>query len=80
MDGIKYVVDPGFVKQRVYRAERSVSHTQAPSGFTLVYVGRGIDALMVVPISKAAAQQRAGRAGRTMPGKCYRLYPQVSES
>lgn len=25
-------------------------------------------------ISKAAAQQRSGRAGRTAPGKCFRLY------
>lgn len=25
-------------------------------------------------ISKASAQQRAGRAGRTRPGKCFRLY------
>lgn len=29
---------------------------------------------MVVPISKASANQRAGRAGRTAPGKCFRLY------
>ncbi len=28
----------------------------------------------VSPISKASAQQRAGRAGRTRPGKCFRLY------
>ncbi|CAI4218148.1 unnamed protein product [Parascedosporium putredinis] len=27
-----------------------------------------------LPISKASAQQRAGRAGRTKPGKCFRLY------
>lgn len=29
---------------------------------------------MVTAISKASAQQRAGRAGRTKPGKCFRLY------
>ena len=29
---------------------------------------------MVTPISRASAQQRAGRAGRTAPGKCFRLY------
>ena len=29
------------------------------------------------PISKASAQQRAGRAGRTRPGKCFRLYTEV---
>lgn len=30
------------------------------------------------PISKASAQQRAGRAGRTRPGKCFRLYTEKS--
>ncbi|XP_059657706.1 pre-mRNA-splicing factor ATP-dependent RNA helicase DEAH7-like isoform X2 [Cornus florida] len=34
----------------------------------------GMDALQVFPISRAAADQRAGRAGRTGPGTCYRLY------
>ncbi|KAI5784672.1 P-loop containing nucleoside triphosphate hydrolase protein [Geopyxis carbonaria] len=34
----------------------------------------GIDALAAAPVSKAAATQRAGRAGRTKPGKCFRLY------
>ncbi len=56
IDGIYYVVDPGFVKQNCYNAKT------------------GMDQLMVVPISQAAARQRAGRAGRTGPGKCYRLY------
>ncbi|XP_055839542.1 probable ATP-dependent RNA helicase DHX35 isoform X2 [Episyrphus balteatus] len=32
------------------------------------------DSLVVVPVSKAAAQQRAGRAGRVRAGKVYRLY------
>jgi pre-mRNA-splicing factor ATP-dependent RNA helicase DHX38/PRP16 len=36
----------------------------------------GMDALVVVPVSRAAAEQRAGRAGRTGPGQCYRLYPE----
>lgn len=35
----------------------------------------GIESLIVTPTSKASAAQRAGRAGRTKPGKCYRLYP-----
>merc|ERR1712048_631583 len=56
IDGIFYVVDPGFVKQNVYNAKSS------------------IDQLVVTPISQAQAKQRAGRAGRTGPGKCYRLY------
>lgn len=34
----------------------------------------GMESLQVVPISKASALQRAGRAGRTSPGKCFRLY------
>eukprot|EP00959_Pyramimonas_sp_CCMP1952_P213625 4469659-Pyramimonas_sp.AAC.3 len=33
-----------------------------------------MDSLVVTPISQASARQRAGRAGRTGPGKCYRLY------
>jgi ATP-dependent RNA helicase DHX8/PRP22 len=56
IDGIYYVVDPGFVKQKVYSSKT------------------GMDSLVVTPISQAAAKQRAGRAGRTGPGKCYRLY------
>jgi len=32
------------------------------------------DSLVVVPVSKASAIQRAGRAGRMRPGKVYRLY------
>ncbi|XP_017860271.1 PREDICTED: probable ATP-dependent RNA helicase DHX35 [Drosophila arizonae] len=32
------------------------------------------DSLVVVPVSKASAIQRAGRAGRVRPGKVYRLY------
>ncbi|XP_066260507.1 probable pre-mRNA-splicing factor ATP-dependent RNA helicase mog-4 [Euwallacea similis] len=34
----------------------------------------GMENLMVVPISKASANQRAGRAGRVAAGKCFRLY------
>ncbi|KAJ3073157.1 ATP-dependent RNA helicase dhx8 [Podochytrium sp. JEL0797] len=54
--GIRYVVDCGFVKEKMFD----------PS--------TGVDALLVVPISKAAATQRAGRSGRTAPGKVFRLY------
>jgi pre-mRNA-splicing factor ATP-dependent RNA helicase DHX16 len=33
-----------------------------------------MNSLIVTPISKAASNQRAGRAGRVAPGKCFRLY------
>lgn len=56
IDGIYYVVDPGFAKQNVYNPKL------------------GLDSLVITPISQASARQRAGRAGRTGPGKCYRLY------
>ncbi|CDO73426.1 hypothetical protein BN946_scf185013.g60 [Trametes cinnabarina] len=38
----------------------------------------GMDSLVVMPISQAQARQRAGRAGRTGPGKCYRLYTEAA--
>lgn len=60
IDNIYYVVDPGFVKQKVYDPKL------------------GMDSLIVTPISQAQANQRAGRAGRTGPGKCYRLYTETA--
>lgn len=56
IDGIYYVIDPGFVKMNAYDSKL------------------GMDSLIVSPISQAQANQRSGRAGRTGPGKCYRLY------
>jgi len=38
----------------------------------------GMDLLSIQPISRASADQRAGRAGRSRPGKCYRLYTEDS--
>jgi pre-mRNA-splicing factor ATP-dependent RNA helicase DHX15/PRP43 len=60
IDGIVYVVDPGFSKQKVYNPRIRV------------------ESLLVSPISRASARQRAGRAGRTRPGKCFRLYTEKS--
>eukprot|EP00923_Selenidium_pygospionis_P055553 GHVN01096774.1.p1 GENE.GHVN01096774.1~~GHVN01096774.1.p1 ORF type:complete len:1140 (-),score=151.38 GHVN01096774.1:296-3715(-) len=56
VDGIRFVVDSGFCKLKVYNPKV------------------GMDSLQITPISQANAQQRAGRAGRTGPGFCHRLY------
>eukprot|EP00922_Rhytidocystis_sp_ex-Travisia-forbesii_P021202 GHVS01031090.1.p1 GENE.GHVS01031090.1~~GHVS01031090.1.p1 ORF type:complete len:832 (+),score=133.68 GHVS01031090.1:153-2648(+) len=56
VDGIRFVVDCGFSKLKVYNPKI------------------GMDALQITPISQANANQRTGRAGRTGPGVCYRLY------
>ena len=60
INGVVYVIDPGFSKQNVYDPRTRIS------------------SLLVTPISKASARQRAGRAGRTRPGKCFRLYTEES--
>lgn len=41
---------------------------------------RGIDVLLIEHISRASSQQRAGRAGRTAPGTCTRLWSQAEDS
>jgi ATP-dependent helicase HrpB len=38
----------------------------------------GLDRLQLLPISKASAEQRTGRAGRTRPGRCVRLWSEAS--
>ncbi|MDQ8193537.1 ATP-dependent helicase HrpB [Coraliomargarita sp. SDUM461004] len=38
---------------------------------------RGINSILVEPISRAAAEQRTGRAGRTGPGVCVRLWSEA---
>ncbi len=39
----------------------------------------GLDRLELRPISRASAQQRAGRAGRTQPGVCLRMWPRAAD-
>lgn len=56
IDGIVYVVDPGFARHRVHNPRTR------------------LDAMLTSTISKAAAVQRARCAGKTRPGKCFRLY------
>jgi ATP-dependent helicase HrpB len=43
-----------------------------------VHPGTGLPRLEIVSISRASADQRAGRAGRTAPGVCYRLWDENS--
>ncbi|XP_052062495.1 probable ATP-dependent RNA helicase DHX35 isoform X3 [Mytilus californianus] len=38
----------------------------------------GIESLVIIPVSQASANQRAGRAGRVRAGKAYRLYTEES--
>lgn len=38
----------------------------------------GLDKLQLEPISQASAAQRAGRAGRTAPGVCYRIWDEAT--
>ena len=56
LDGVKFVIDTGFCKLKVYNPKI------------------GMDALQITPVSQANSNQRSGRAGRTGPGVCYRLY------
>ena len=60
VDGVVFVVDSGFAKQKVFNPKLRV------------------ESLLVTPISQAAANQRMGRAGRTKPGKCFRMYTATS--
>ncbi|KAJ1679937.1 hypothetical protein EV182_001018 [Spiromyces aspiralis] len=60
IDGVVYVIDPGYVKQNYFNPRS------------------GMESLQVVPCSRASANQRAGRAGRVGPGKCFRLYTQYA--
>ena len=39
----------------------------------------GLSALTETWVTKAAARQRRGRAGRTKPGECYKLYTAKQE-
>ncbi|EYC25776.1 hypothetical protein Y032_0011g1377 [Ancylostoma ceylanicum] len=56
IDGVAFVIDSGYSKQKVYNPRIQVEY------------------LLACPISKASAKLRADCAGRTKPGKCFRLY------
>ncbi len=54
--GVKFIVDPGLIKQMDF------------------YANSGRSSLQTKPHSRSGVNQRAGRAGRTQNGVCYRLY------
>ena len=56
IDGIAFVIDSGYVKQKTYNPKT------------------GMESLIIEPCSQASVNQRAGRAGRVGPGKCFRLF------
>ena len=128
IDGIVYVVDPGFAKQKAGDSPFDLANCKRGSHFTKIHTrfhdqfpeffwnlkgshgslkspfvvvvvifptfcqeffSKGpthanalkrqvynprirVESLLVSPVSKASAAQRAGRAGRTRPGKCFR--------
>ena len=109
IDGVVFVIDPGFAKQKVITSGyncRTVGRWVWVGAHICVGVGGcaafvwvhacvnavckcdlpsipppqvynpriRVESLLVSAVSKASAQQRAGRAGRTKPGKCFRLY------
>ncbi|NXO02320.1 DHX34 helicase, partial [Rhinopomastus cyanomelas] len=59
IDGVRFVLDSGKVKELSYDAEAKLQRLQE------------------FWISRASAEQRKGRAGRTGPGVCFRLYSQA---
>ncbi|XP_065910600.1 probable ATP-dependent RNA helicase DHX34 isoform X2 [Dysidea avara] len=59
IDGVRFIVDSGKVKEMGYDAQAKMRRLQE------------------FWISKASAEQRKGRAGRTGPGVCYRMYSEA---
>lgn len=56
LEGIVYVVDPGFERQHFFNPRTRLETSHA------------------APVSRVAQERRALRAGRSAPGKCFRLY------
>ena len=73
IDGVVFVIDPGFVKQNSYNPRTGMSSlvvvpvSAVDAKFKLIW-------LTPSQCSRASANQRAGRAGRVGPGKAFRLY------
>lgn len=75
--GIRYVVDCGRAKEVCHSRSLRCGPASDTSSARLQRrydPASGVQSFTVSWISKASASQRAGRAGRTGPGHCYRLY------
>ena len=97
IDGICFVIDPGFSKARAFFAyyccgsfeliekrlknnfekilnfknyRKNSNRQKKQKSFN---ARTGMESLVVSPASQASANQRAGRAGRVAPGKCFRF-------
>ncbi|KAK0464548.1 pre-mRNA splicing factor [Desarmillaria tabescens] len=73
IDGVVFVIDPGFVKQNSYNPRTGMSSLVVVpvSSLSLIMFRFVVNSFQC---SRASANQRAGRAGRVGPGKSFRLY------
>jgi len=80
IDGVVYVIDPGFVKQNNYNPKTGMeSLVVEPVGRPIlidliVSLSWRAHSQLLLQISRASSSQRSGRAGRVGPGKAFRLY------
>lgn len=79
--GIKFVIDCGVCNEKRYIAQ--LKGSGQGTFIALCHHSRdfpflGLERLSEVEISQSSAIQRAGRAGRDGPGKCFRLYTEDS--
>ncbi|CAJ2662384.1 unnamed protein product [Trifolium pratense] len=76
-----YSTLPPAMQQKIFEPAPPPVKEGGPPGRKIVKVYNPrvrVESLLVSPISKASAHQRSGRAGRTQPGKCFRLYTERS--
>ena len=88
MDEQRKVFDPAPEKTRRIFFATNIAETSLTIDGVVVVIDSGYckqhtylpdthtDCLARSVVSKAAAEQRKGRAGRTRPGKCFRLFPE----
>jgi ATP-dependent RNA helicase DHX33 len=76
--GVRYVIDTGKQKEKRHLARIAGSGEAYPISIHLYTLSdlhsSGFDTLVTTDITKSAAMQRAGRAGREGHGYCFRLY------